>query len=124
LVVDDNLIILDLTAQTLSSLGHTVYTAADGRAALDLLKPTRHPVNLIISDLNMPKMSGADLYISIHEHHPEIDAIFMSSSLKPDLFSYDSPNRNAIRFLRKPFNREELAATVQDALQRIPLNHR
>jgi len=100
LVLDDDLVVRDLTAQLLSSLGYTMYTAGDGYSALDLLKHTRPPVNLIVSDLNMPKMNEIEFYIFIREHHPEIDVFFMSSTLKPDLFSYNSPKRDAIRFLK------------------------
>jgi len=76
LVVDDEPSIRDTAEQILESEGYEVLTAADG---VDGLNALRHTLpDLIISDLNMPRMSGFEFLAVVRERFPEIATIAMS----------------------------------------------
>jgi len=66
LVVDDDVRQREGLAEMVGSLGFTTVTAADGREALDI--HTAQPVDLILTDLIMPRMDGFELLRSLEEH--------------------------------------------------------
>jgi CheY-like chemotaxis protein len=76
LVVDDELSICETAGQILESEGYEVLTAADGLEALDALSKSLPDV--IISDLNMPRMSGFEFLAIVRKRFPHIATIAMS----------------------------------------------
>jgi len=75
-VVDDNLVLLSVVAEIFKECGYTVRTAADGFAALtEIRKRTPH---VLLSDLNMPGMSGFELLSVVRRRFPEIVVVAMS----------------------------------------------
>jgi len=75
-VVDDNLVLLSVFAEIFKECGYTVRTAADGFAALTEIR-TRTP-HVLLSDLNMPGMSGFELLSVVRRRFPEVVVIAMS----------------------------------------------
>jgi two-component system, chemotaxis family, CheB/CheR fusion protein len=65
LLVDDDPIYLSLLGEILTLYGHSVNRASDGEAAIALLK--REHIDLIISDVSMPKMNGVHLHTSVRD---------------------------------------------------------
>jgi len=80
LVVDDNPTIRTCLTQLLESVGYDVATAVDGVEAL--LSINESAPDIIISDLNMPGMSGVDLLSEIRRHFPRIVTIAMSGAYR------------------------------------------
>ena len=76
IVVDDNLVLLSVVAEIFKECGYTVRTAADGFAALTEIR-TRTP-HVLLSDLNMPGMSGFELLSVVRRKFPEVVVIAMS----------------------------------------------
>lgn len=111
LVVDDEIQIRDLCSRLLGRLGYTTYTAQDGQAALAVLEA--HPgIALVVSDMVMPGMGGAELAGKLRELHPGIALILMSGfSAEPDSHQVEGAS-----FLPKPFTVGELAMAVRRAL--------
>ncbi len=120
LVVDDEPMIRKVTAQTLTAHGYRVITASQGAEALALIDSAEHPVDLVLTDMMMPVMDGAELSAFLEEHHPELPIIAMSG-----LNSHDSGTREAgmgiTRFLPKPFTTSLLLTAVSDTLQGVPI---
>ena len=75
-VVDDNPVLLSVIAEIFKERGYAVRTATDGFAALAELR--RRTPNLLLSDLNMPGMSGFELLSVVRRRFPEIAVIAMS----------------------------------------------
>jgi CheY-like chemotaxis protein len=75
-VVDDNLVLLSVVAEIFKECGYTVRTATDGFAALTELR--RRTPDVLLSDLNMPGMSGFELLSVVRRRFPEIVVIAMS----------------------------------------------
>jgi CheY-like chemotaxis protein len=77
LIADDNGAILGMLAGIFSEQGHSVRTACDGVAALDAIRE-RAP-DLLLSDLNMPRISGYELLAIVRRRFPQIAVIAMSA---------------------------------------------
>ena len=105
LAVDDDPIVLLNTAATLSDMGHQVLQADSGPAALDLL--AREPIDLLLTDYTMPRMTGAELIDKAREVRPDLKAILASGFASiPEGKVLDVPR------LAKPFSDMELAGAI------------
>ena len=108
LAVDDDGIILLNTATILEEMGHTVFEASSGAAALEILG--REKVDLMITDYAMPRMTGADLAVKAREQLPDLKIIVASGYAEmPEGLARSLPR------LSKPYSDEELASAI-DAL--------
>ena len=105
LAVDDDPIVLLNTAATLSDMGHQVLQADSGPAALDLL--AREPIDLLLTDYTMPRMTGAELIDKAREVRPDLKAILASGFASiPEGKVLDVPR------LAKPFSDVEHAGAI------------
>ncbi len=94
-------------AETLSDIGYEVATAASGEEALPILAGDR-AVEMVISDVRMPGMSGTELSEQIARRWPEVIVVLISGT--------HMPSAALGRFLRKPFHMSELAELVRAEL--------
>ena len=110
LVVEDDEVMRSVLCRTMRSEGYEVFAAADGQDALTLLaKPSW--VNVIVTDVCMPKMDGRELGLLLAESRPEIPTLFISAyagSVAPA----DLPGP----LLPKPFRPTELIAGIRQLL--------
>jgi CheY-like chemotaxis protein/anti-sigma regulatory factor (Ser/Thr protein kinase) len=110
LVVDDEPSIRDLLQLQLSSLGCRVAVAADGRAALDLLHAD--PVDLIFTDIRMPKMSGIQLLQEVKAISPETSVVVLSGYATVE-DTVQALRLGALDFIHKPFRRADVERAVE-----------
>jgi two-component system, cell cycle sensor histidine kinase and response regulator CckA len=115
LIVDDDPMILNIMALTLRA-NYDVLLAVDGMEAAYLYQ--RHPetVAAIVTDLEMPRLSGRRLAEWVHQIRPSLPIIITSGNLHKEEWA-DMPNLEKIRFLGKPFAPSRLEAELQEALQ-------
>jgi response regulator RpfG family c-di-GMP phosphodiesterase len=119
LVVDDEEIVLIALRETLARAGYQVSTAGDPIPALEML--ARQQFAVIISDQQMPSMTGLDFLTKAKKLQPDASRMLITAVLSLDTV-IDSINRGEIyRFIIKPWLREELLVTVQNAVQRYEL---
>ena len=114
LLVDDELANLDVLAALLED-DWTVFTASNGPEALDFLVD-HGPVDLIIADQRMPKMTGVELLQRIADDTPDMVRIVLTAygDLEPMV---DAINKGSVyRFLFKPFDPVEIRAIVKDSM--------
>ncbi len=109
LVVEDRPEIRSLIAQALESAGYQVVAAADGVEALDAGRSAR--VDLVVSDIVMPRMGGPALVAALRQLHPGLRALYISGGPPPT--GEVAPTD---RVLRKPFEVQELGRVVRDVL--------
>ncbi len=115
LIVDDEDIFIEFSGHALKAAGHTVTMTSSPRVAIDLA--ATHPPDLVLSDINMPEMSGFELatILNADGKRPWIPVVFMSS--RDDGQSLrDAFGVGAVDYLVKPFKRDALIATVQKKL--------
>ena len=111
LVVDDEPSIRDLLQLQLTGLGCHVAVAPDGKAALDLLQSG--PIDLVFTDIRMPKMSGIELLQEIKSLAPETSVVVLSGYATIE-DTVQALRLGALDFIHKPFRR----ADVERALER------
>jgi PAS domain S-box-containing protein len=116
LLVDDEPSVRRSTGKLLASLGYAVETAGGGEEALALLGRTR--VDLVLSDLAMPQMSGTELAARIRERHPELPIVFMSGNLDSEQLRSEISEGHAV-FLQKPVTLAALASCVRQVLDTV-----
>ena len=113
LVVDDDDRVRLLTERILARAGYRVLTAASGPAALAVARAHPGEIDLLLSDMVMPGMSGSELAHAMTATRPHVKVLFMSG--------YDRGQTGpSQRLITKPFNRDGLIAAVVDALTSAP----
>ena len=115
LLVEDEVSVRCVVSQVLRDNGYTVMEAADGPAALDRYGGTEVPFDLLVTDVVMPKMSGADLVAQLRKLRPELSVLYISGYT--DLAVVHQGVLTAeMAFLQKPFTPEALLRKVRDVL--------
>lgn len=121
LFVDDEVNILKAVQRLLRSEPWTVLTASRGAEALELLD--RHPCQVVVTDQRMPEMSGVDLLSSVREREPEVVRMMLTGYTEMNV-AVEAINRGEIyRLITKPWNDEELKATLRQAFDHYDLKH-
>jgi putative nucleotidyltransferase with HDIG domain len=121
LVVDDESNIRETLSQGIILSGYECMSAESGKDALDLL--SRHPVDIVISDINMPEMDGIELLRHIKS---EFDASVIMMTGYVDDFTYEEMvGLGANDFIQKPVRLKEIVARLQRVLlERLALHDR
>jgi DNA-binding NtrC family response regulator len=116
LVVDDEEMMRSLLEKILSREGYQIKTAEDGVAALEVLKTEK--IDLIISDMKMPRMNGFELLKIVKEEHPGIGVIIMTAY--GDTYTVkDALLLGADEYVTKPFKSYEISLVVERTYWRI-----
>lgn len=115
LLIDDEPAILDLLRDILTPEGHALVTADDGAVAVKLL--LRTDFDLIITDFQMPTLSGKDIYNRAGEAKPGIEKrfIFISGDMDPAVKT-EFLEKTGVRVITKPFRSDLVRSAVREAL--------
>lgn len=116
LVVDDQQDICDALATYLTNSGLTVLKATHPEAALSMAKTEGQKIDLLITDVMMPGMSGVDLATKIREKTPDVRVIFMTGYAGKSIADYKSKEQS--QWLLKPFSPRDLESRIQTALSK------
>lgn len=119
LVVDDEAIVLGALKETLERDGHKVTATTNPVNALELVR--REDFAVIISDHRMPQMTGLDFLVESRKIRPHASRILITAVLSLPTIVEAINKGEIFRFVAKPWLREELSATVRNALQRHQL---
>jgi PAS domain S-box-containing protein len=120
LLVEDDAAIRKNVSACLQQLGYVVLEAEDGEAALEICTAKSSNIDLVLTDLVMPRMGGHDLALALSKRCPEMRVLFMSGYTEDNAVRRDIVERGSA-FLQKPFSVADLAAAVQQALLLHPL---
>jgi CheY-like chemotaxis protein len=124
LIVEDEEAVRRLMCTALEQNGHPVLIAADGVEALKLIASHTGQLDLLVTDLLMPGMNGAELARKVKERLPGIDVLYISGYAEELRQSGEIDESN---FLQKPFAPQALLHKVRDMLDRRdgrPVNQR
>jgi two-component system cell cycle sensor histidine kinase/response regulator CckA len=111
LMVDDEDLLLTMCQTILSAYGYRVLTANNGQKAIEILSKGETQIDLMITDLVMPGMSGRELMEHVSRIAP-FTRIICSSGVRPN-----APEQNEITYLQKPFTSLDLLLKVKQALE-------
>lgn len=119
LLVDDERSVVETLAETIpwESCGiSTVHEALSGAVALEIME--NHDIDIVITDIRMPEMSGIDLITTIHEKWPHVQTILLSGFADFE-YAKQAMAQESFDYLLKPVSDEDLIETVQRLVDRI-----
>jgi CheY-like chemotaxis protein len=116
LVVDDAPLVRGLVQRQLAKLGYTILTATDGVDALEVARAHEGPIDLMVSDVVMPRMGGPALARALRETRPDVPVLFMSGYAN-DASLLQVMEEIGSGFLEKPFSVTALAERVASLLR-------
>jgi PAS domain S-box-containing protein len=115
LVVDDEALVRMVTKAVLAYRGYQIIEAEDGEDAIQKYMDASPPIDLILMDMNMPRLSGHDALRRIRESHPKAKAVMFSGGLH-DPATDSVTDLEGVAFLHKPFDNQELTRVVREML--------
>ena len=116
LVVDDDSLIRHIIPRALKKLEVLVDVAEDGLQAQKKILAGNY--DLVITDINMPRMNGVELLLWLKQHRPQVEGIAMTGYEIADTFSNDL-SECVTDFISKPFPMTRLQEAVKASMQRL-----
>ena len=118
LIADADQALLDTLRDQLASRGHTVSCASDAASLHELLG--QDDPDLLITDLDLPGVSGLDVLHQVHKSHPEL-CVVLTTAFGSVEDAVHAIRAGAADFLPKPFSNEQVQVAVDRALERATL---
>ena len=116
LVIDDQDSMRSIISQMLEDKGHQVATAEDGEQGLKIFETTPAAFDLIMCDVNMPKLDGFEFLQKVKKDHPQTPVILLTGT-NPDMAQYIGKEYKANAILKKPFIVDEVMEIVGKLLK-------
>ena len=116
LLVDDEDMIIDVAQRMLEKLGYKVFTARDGKEAVEIFRKHKEEIDVIVLDMIMPKMSGGEAFDQIKKIAPEMK-VLLSSGYSINGQASEILNRGCNGFIQKPFNLQNLSKSLRTILE-------
>ena len=115
LVVEDEVSVRNLVVRTLSNCGYSIIEASDGLRGYELALRHAGEIDLVVTDVIMPRLGGAEMVRRLRISIPDLKVIYVSGHSEDELDASDIEAQGTA-FLYKPFNLETLSLTVRDLL--------
>ena len=122
LVVEDEAEIRQNLRECLKQLGYRVLEAVDGIDALEVFAAHRREIDLVLTDLVMPRVGGHELSARLAQMEPSVSMLFMSGYTENTAARREILSKDSV-FLTKPFSVADLSEAVQRALTLQALRH-
>jgi CheY-like chemotaxis protein len=114
LLIDDEEMVINISEMMLKKLGYTVLKAHNGYEGLQLFETKKSKIDLIISDLEMPKMNGKEVLDKLREIDPQVK-VMLSSGALIDKDEQRVINEGFNGFLKKPYSMTTLCEKMSEA---------
>ena len=115
MLVEDEDAVRGLAVKILDRLGYQLLVAGSGAEALAVAARHGGPIDLLLTDVVMPGMSGRDLATQLGALHPEMSVLY-TSGYTEEVIAHHGVLDPGLRFLAKPYTPQLLASAVQAAL--------
>ncbi|MBI3195508.1 MAG: PAS domain S-box protein, partial [Ignavibacteriae bacterium] len=115
LLVEDELTLSELTKAFLEMYGYRVYTAKDGEEAIALYRQQSESIDIVVTDMGLPKLTGLEVLIEMKKVKPETKLIFASGFIEQELKSLMF-RHGAKFFLYKPFQPVDILKVIRNIL--------
>ena len=119
LLAEDDTLVRELVVQTLEPLGYRILATANGSQAIEVSQ-RQEKIDLLLTDIVMPKLSGSDLAKRIQSERPNLPVLYMSGNSGDALIRYGVAAKD-VTVLRKPFTPNALAQEVRRTIDRKSL---
>jgi PAS domain S-box-containing protein len=118
LVIDDELIVRDVLGEALRMIGLQVIMAENGQQGLEAFRTHRRNISVVVLDMEMPVMNGADTLRELMRIDPKLGVILTSAYTDYTLLEY-STNKPSVVFLQKPYPIDLFIKTVKEQIRRL-----
>ena len=117
LLVDDDEVLIELNREILETAGYRVLAACSGREALEMYRTWEGDIDLVMLDMIMPGMGGAETFRELQKIDPDVSVIIISGYSLPDEVR-KLLDQGCKGFLQKPFPIPELFKTIRQVIRR------
>jgi CheY-like chemotaxis protein len=115
LLVEDRDDVRTVTRRMLQKCGYTVLEAGDGMEAIEISDRRQEPIQLLVTDVVMPGMSGRELAERLAPRRPGMKVLFMSGFTRDEILP-EGGEATGTAFIQKPFKLDQLLAKVAEML--------
>ncbi len=112
LLVDDTAAVLAIAKKMLEILGYTILSSDSPKEALRIAESCPHTIDLLITDMAMPELSGRELADAVQDLFPDIKVLFMSGYIGSSMDMQD----DSASFIQKPFSLKDLSGKIRNLL--------
>jgi DNA-binding response OmpR family regulator len=116
LLVEDDELVRDALTRILVREGYLVLTAATGHDAIGLIRTPASPIDVVLLDIGLPDVSGADLCARLREFYPRLPVVVCTGAASPEE-EQELHQVGITRFFCKPIDVAELTNALRAALQ-------
>lgn len=118
LIIEDEPVVRHLVRRTLEAVGYQVLEAEDGVEGLSLVEQHSSEIDLVLTDIEMPRLDGISVARAVAAKYPRIGVVCMSGRLAEDSFQ-ERFGHPLPPFLAKPFTFADLTRTTSETIARI-----
>ncbi len=115
LLVEDEEVLLEVVRLLLESKGYKLHTAKDGNEAINIYKLHKHEINLVITDMGLPGITGMDVFKKLREINSDVNVIVASGFFERDVRS-ELAAHGVKGFIQKPYTPDEVLRIVREVL--------
>jgi len=117
LIVEDEELLIGMVHFLLEAKGYKVFLAHDGIEAVALYKAHSHEIDLVLSDMGLPGMSGTEVLKKIRQINPEVKVMLSSGFIDPDI-KLELFEAGAKGFIQKPYSPDEILRKLREVLDK------
>ncbi|MCL5020778.1 MAG: PAS domain S-box protein [Bacteroidetes bacterium] len=117
LVVEDEEMLMDFLKEILTRKGYRVLTAPDGETAISVFAANFKNIDLVLSDLGLPRLGGQDMLGQLLKINPDVRVIFASGFMDPET-KFAIAGIGAHEFIQKPYSAVEVLSRVKEVLNK------
>jgi two-component system cell cycle sensor histidine kinase/response regulator CckA len=122
LLVDDETMVADVTGQLLEKLGYRILTAYSGEEALSIFQAQPSHIDLVVLDIVMPGMGGAETFERLRELNPRLN-VLLASGYSLNGQTERLLTRGRCDFIQKPFDITTLSHKIRSVIEMVPTIH-
>jgi two-component system, cell cycle sensor histidine kinase and response regulator CckA len=115
-LVEDDSAVLAMAKEMLTDLGYVVMSAPSPKKAIDLVHNCSGSIDLIITDLVMPEMTGREMTRQLMTLYPNLKCLYMSGYTS-NVIAHQSVLEEGINFIQKPFSQHDMAVKLRTILE-------
>jgi signal transduction histidine kinase/ActR/RegA family two-component response regulator len=117
LLVEDDVLILNITAKNLKKMGYNIFATSIPAEAINIAQVPENKIDLLLTDVIMPEMNGLELFKKIRKISLDIQCLFMSG-YTADVIAHQGIINEDTNFISKPFSNKEISESIRNLLKR------
>lgn len=119
LIIEDEQMIINWLKDMLKGIGYNVFVADDGDIGLDIFRANSNAIDLILTDVVMPRKNGIELYHDIRKINDQVPFLFVTGYDTNEEIDIVTESDNRTELLNKPIGRERLCKTIRKILDSV-----